>query len=97
MPGKKEATAADRIDALIAPGTHFRGEIVSRGTLRIDGWVEGKISTEGDVIIGESGLVSAQIRARNIIIAGKVKGNLIPSGRVEIATTASVEGDIQAG
>ncbi|HHV62872.1 MAG TPA: polymer-forming cytoskeletal protein [Firmicutes bacterium] len=95
MLGKKETTPADRMDTLIAPETHFRGKIISRGTLRIDGRVEGEISTEGDVVIGESGWVLAQIRARNILVAGKVKGNLMPAGRVEIATTASLEGNIQ--
>ncbi|NPV54342.1 MAG: polymer-forming cytoskeletal protein [Firmicutes bacterium] len=95
MRGKEKTTPADRIDILIAPETHFRGKIVSRGTLRIDGQVEGEISTEGDVMIGESGRVLAQIQARNILVAGKVKGNLIPAGRIEIAATASLEGNIQ--
>lgn len=96
MLGKKETTpAADRLETFIAPGTRSQGKIVSRGTLRIDGWVEGEISTEGDVVIGESGWVLAQIRARNILVAGKVKGNLKPTGRVEIASTASLDGTIQ--
>lgn len=95
MVGKEETTPADRVDAFIAPETELRGKVTSRGTLRIDGLVDGEISTDGDVVVGESGCVSAQIRARNIVVAGKVRGNLMPAGRVEIHSTASLEGGIQ--
>jgi len=95
MFGKRETVSAERIDTVMAPETHFWGKIVSRGTLRIDGQVEGEISTQGDVIVGESGRVVAQIQCRNIFIAGEVKGNVVYVGRVEIATTASLEGEVQ--
>jgi cytoskeletal protein CcmA (bactofilin family) len=83
MLNKTERVPTEKIDTLIGPETNVWGRIVCYGTLRIDGWASGEILTKKDVIIGESGVVSAKIKARNIIVAGKLKGDIIYEGCVE--------------
>ena len=82
-----------RIETVIGPNAHFRGEIVSEGGIRIDGLFEGNIETTGNLVIGESAKVIADIKANNISISGAVKGN-ITGNRVEILETGRVWGDL---
>lgn len=82
-----------RIETVIGPNAHFRGDIVSEGGIRIDGIFEGTIETTGNLVIGESAKVIAEIRANNISISGAVKGNIY-GNRVEILETGRVWGDL---
>jgi len=82
-----------RIETVIGPNAHFRGEIVSEGGIRIDGIFEGHIETTGNLVIGESAKVIADIQANNVSISGAIKGN-ISGNRVEILETGRVWGDL---
>ena len=64
------------------------------GTVRVDGFVDGVIDAEKDVIVGEGGLVTASITAANVTVAGELRGNVKASGRLEIARTGKVLGDV---
>lgn len=87
------AAPAARIETVIGPNAHFRGSLVSEGGIRIDGILEGSIETTGNLVIGESAKVIADIRANNISISGAVKGN-ISGNRVEVLETGRVWGDL---
>ncbi len=87
------AAPSSRIETVIGPNAHFRGDIVSEGGIRIDGIFEGTIETTGNLVIGESAKVIAEIRANNISISGAVKGNIY-GNRVEILETGRVWGDL---
>ncbi|MEW6662008.1 MAG: bactofilin family protein [Bacillota bacterium] len=97
MLGKKQAINVDKMDTLIGKETMIAGKITANGTLRIDGRVEGEVLSQGDVIIGEGAKVQASVQARNLLVAGELKGNVAVSGRVEMAATSKLEGDIQVG
>lgn len=92
-PAAAPAAPSARIETVIGPNAHFRGEIVSEGGIRIDGIFEGTIETTGNLVIGESAKVIADIRANNISISGAVKGNIF-GNRVEILETGRVWGDL---
>jgi len=87
------AAPSSRIETVIGPNAHFRGDIVSEGGVRIDGIFEGHIETTGNLVIGESAKVIAEIDANNISISGAIKGN-ITGNRVEILETGRVWGDL---
>jgi cytoskeletal protein CcmA (bactofilin family) len=73
----------------------IKGEITGSEALYIDGRVEGKIiMPESRVTIGRNGKVEASIQARELVIMGKVTGNLECSDRVDIRAEGSVSGDI---
>ncbi len=66
-------------------------------SLYIDGRVEGSISLAGNrVTIGRNGVVAANINAREIVVLGKVRGNLTASDRVDIRSDGSLTGDVVA-
>jgi len=73
----------------------IKGEISGSEALYIDGRVEGKITMpESRVTIGRNGKVDASIQAREVVIMGKVTGNIECSDRVDIRSEGSVSGDI---
>jgi len=92
-PQPPAPTPSARIETVIGPNAHFRGELVSEGGVRVDGIFEGTIDTTGNLVIGETAKVIADISANNISISGAVKGN-ISGNRVEILETGRVWGDL---
>ncbi|HRY28501.1 MAG TPA: polymer-forming cytoskeletal protein [Elusimicrobiota bacterium] len=82
------------METVLGMETHFQGTIRSKGSIRVDGRVEGGISAEG-VVIGESGQVQGDITAKNIVIGGKVTGNLIASAVLELQAHSQVFGDLR--
>ncbi len=88
------APEQDKVNTLIGVGTEIKGTVKATGGIRIDGRVDGEILHEGDLVVGEEGVVEATIKTRNATIAGEVKGNVEASGRVEIVSTGKLYGDI---
>ena len=73
----------------------IKGEITGSEALYIDGRVEGKITMpESRVTVGRNGKVDASIQAREVIVMGKVNGNIECSDRVDIRSEGAVSGDI---
>lgn len=73
------------------------GNVTSAGDLVIDGRVEGSIEIGNhNLTIGESAAVVADLIARDVTVAGTVKGNVLGSGKVELKKNSTVEGDITA-
>lgn len=93
LRGKKEVAYGD-IDTFISAQMEIKGEIHTKGSLRLDGRVEGRINAQGDVVLGEKGLVKGEIKAKNIIIAGSIEGNVTAAARLEISPTGKVNGDV---
>jgi cytoskeletal protein CcmA (bactofilin family) len=93
MFGKMKESDA-RMETILGPETHFQGTIRSKGSIRVDGRVEGGISAEG-VVIGETGQVQGDITAKNIVIGGKVTGNIIAANTLDLQTHSQVFGDIR--
>src|ERR1700722_18754457 len=73
----------------------IKGEISGSEALYIDGRIEGKITMpDSRVTIGRNGKVAASIQAREVVVMGKVTGNIECSDRVDIRAEGSVHGDI---
>jgi cytoskeletal protein CcmA (bactofilin family) len=83
--------------ATIGKSLIIKGEVTGSEALYIDGKVEGSINLAGNrVTIGRNGVVSANVTAREIVIIGKVRGNLNASDRVDIRNEGSLTGDVVA-
>ncbi len=82
-----------KIETIIGPNAHFRGDVQADGGVRIEGIFEGNIDITGNLVIGEGAKLIAQINANNISVSGAVKGN-ITGNRVEILETGRVWGDL---
>jgi cytoskeletal protein CcmA (bactofilin family) len=74
----------------------FKGDFSSDGAMRIDGKVEGKITTKGRLTIGKGAQVVGESSVAQAVIEGTLNGNLTASERVELASSARVTGDIRA-
>lgn len=84
----------ESIETLIGENAVFEGTIITDKVLRIDGKITGNINAYG-VIIGQKAEVIGDIKTRNIIISGIVKGNIIASEVIEALPQASITGDIK--
>jgi len=83
--------------AVICKGLYFKGEISGSESLLIDGKVEGAINIPGNrVTIGRNGQVGANIAAREIVVMGKIRGNVTASDRVDIRAEGALTGDVAA-
>ena len=83
--------------ATIGKSLVIKGEVTGSESLYIDGRVEGSINLPGNrVTVGRNGVVSANINAREVVVLGKVKGNLTASDRVDIRNEGSLTGDVVA-
>src|ERR1700734_2544206 len=94
-PRPVTTTTADQ--ATIGKSLVIKGEVTGSESLYIDGRVEGSINLSGNrVTVGRNGVVSANINAREIVVLGKVRGNLTASDRVDIRSDGSLTGDVVA-
>ncbi|TCZ76378.1 polymer-forming cytoskeletal protein [Paenibacillus albiflavus] len=81
-------------DTLIGEGTIFEGTIKSSATIRIEGTITGSIECSGDVMIGEKGNVKCNISARDVVLAGKLHGDVTTKGKIVIASTGQLYGNV---
>jgi cytoskeletal protein CcmA (bactofilin family) len=86
-----------------APGTTFIGaNITIEGTLSgsepvvVEGSVRGNVRLTGDLLVGTKARIEATVHARNITIEGKLTGDVSADERVELVSSASVDGNIKA-
>jgi cytoskeletal protein CcmA (bactofilin family) len=89
--------AIENLPARIGKTIVIRGEVKGDEDLIVDGRVEGTVSlSENRLTIGLTANVAADLSAKDILILGKVQGNLVASGRIELRAGSQVVGDIRA-
>jgi len=88
-------TAAPTEQATIGRTLVIKGEISGSESLYVDGKIEGTINlAENRVTVGRNGVVTANISAREVVIMGKVTGNVQCSDRLDIRSEGSLAGDV---
>lgn len=83
----------EKLESFIGSNTHFSGEITTKGTLRVDGNVDGNVRAEW-LIVGEKAYIKGNATASSIIVGGTVEGNILAKGIVDIKKKGKVKGDI---
>jgi len=84
------------LTAFIDEGSEMEGRYTFRGTVMLNGKFKGEITSEDTLIIGERGVVQAEIRAGQLQVSGEVTGNLRATQRIDLKRTARVYGDVEA-
>ena len=80
---------------LIEPGIELEGKLrFTSGMVRLNAHFKGEVQSQGSVVVAEQGEVEAEIHARHVSVAGKVKGVIHASERMEIREHGVVLGDI---
>lgn len=84
------------VDTILAEDIDFVGELAFNKPLMIKGKFNGTIKASGDLYVGDNAYVEARVEANVVSLKGKIKGNIFAKSRVELFSSATVEGDITA-
>ncbi|MFZ0131171.1 MAG: polymer-forming cytoskeletal protein [Desulfobacterales bacterium] len=82
--------------SLVSENISIEGELVGEENILINGRVTGAIKLKGDLVVGQSGVVEADVEADTVVIQGTVKGNVTARNHLEIQATGKMIGDITA-
>jgi cytoskeletal protein CcmA (bactofilin family) len=82
---------------LIGTGTSINGDITSNGDIRIDGILNGNLTTKGKLVVGETGKITGDISCKNADVFGYVEGMLTVSDLLSLKATSTVSGEMNIG
>ena len=99
MPFSKESLLKDHvvqddISGFLAEGTEIQGEVRFRDVLRVDGKISGKVISEKELVVGETGEVDADIDVGVLSVSGKVTGTIHVKEKLEIHPKGRVLGEV---
>lgn len=92
MMGKKNTEV--KISTLIGKGCELAGDFTAKGSVRIDGKVDGNVTVTGSLLVGAGGCINGNVSAVAVLIGGEVVGNVEAPEKAELTATAKVLGDI---
>ncbi|MFQ5656034.1 MAG: polymer-forming cytoskeletal protein [Candidatus Methylomirabilales bacterium] len=82
------------IKAFLGEGTEFKGVLSFQGTVRIDGRLEGEVVGDELLIVGEEGVIKAEVEVGSLVSSGRIEGNIRARKRVELLASSAVVGTI---
>jgi len=83
------------LNTIIGKGTVIEGTIKVQNSMRLDGRVNGSILTTDSLVVGKDGEIEGEVRAKNAIIAGHVKGQIFASGKVVLEARSVLQGEVK--
>lgn len=83
------------LNTIIGKGTVIDGIIRIQNSLRLDGKITGQILTTDSLIVGKEGEIEGEIRVKNAVIGGSVKGQIFASGKVVLEARSIVTGEVK--
>ena len=92
----RKSPGRNGLTAFIDEGSEIEGKYTFSGTVMLNGKFKGEIVSNDTLIIGEKGVINADIRAGQVLVSGEVVGNVRATERVELKRTARVFGDVEA-
>jgi cytoskeletal protein CcmA (bactofilin family) len=95
MKDKPRDLNETKLAGLIDMESEFTGDLVFKGSFRIEGFFKGTITSDSLLVIGEKGKVEADVKVGQLVINGEIRGTLQASERVEIHEKGRVFGTIQ--
>jgi cytoskeletal protein CcmA (bactofilin family) len=90
------AATGERAMSYIGPGMSITGDVVTDGTVRVEGRVEGTVRAGKAVLVGNGGEVIGDIITQDAVIGGRLRGTLVAESRLELQATCDIEGQIRA-
>ena len=82
---------------VISEGDVLVGRLEMTGNGQIMGVVDGHVTCPGELLVGSEARIRAEIEARDLVLAGRVQGNVVVRGRLKITATGRLDGDAQVG
>jgi cytoskeletal protein CcmA (bactofilin family) len=96
MFGKEGADQQAAVSSILGTGCKFSGEVDAKGTIRVDGEIDGKIISTDSVVVGKGGIVKGEIHAAHTAVSGTVEGNIFAKRKVELASGSRLIGDVES-
>lgn len=84
----------EKVVAFIGQGVEFKGTINYKGSVRIDGRLDGEIHTEGTLLVGKEAVITAKISAGSVISKGQITGDIVAKEKVLLLTSAHMDGSL---
>ncbi len=91
---KRPAAAKDGGVTILTAGCHFSGKLYCKGATRIGGTIEGEVIAEGLLIVEEDAVINASVKAEEIVVHGRVEGQISVQRKIEMCSTADVQADV---
>jgi cytoskeletal protein CcmA (bactofilin family) len=83
------------VSAFVGKGVEFKGTITYSGTVRIDGFLDGEIHTEGVLLVGEEAVITAKVTAGTIVCKGKITGDICAKEKIKLRAPAVLNGGVK--
>ena len=90
----KSGESTGSFNGFLDSGSHIRGELQFDDEFRVDGKLTGKVTSKGDLVIGEGGVVDGEINVGRVFVSGTLKGNVDASRQVEISPGGKVYAEL---
>lgn len=78
----------------LAAGTHVKGDIITQGDIRIDGTVDGSVTSKGKLVVGNTGHITGEVNCVTGHISGNLEGVISVSEMLKVQATGKLSGDI---
>ncbi len=85
----------EEVSAFVGKGVEFKGMITYNGTVRIDGFLDGEIHTDGVLLVGEEAVITAKVTAGTIVCKGKITGDICAKEKIKLRAPAIVSGGVK--
>lgn len=85
----------EAVVAFVGKGVEFKGMITYSGTVRIDGFLDGEIHTEGTLLVGEEAVLTAKVSAGTIVCMGKITGDVVAKEKIKLLAPAVLNGGVK--
>jgi cytoskeletal protein CcmA (bactofilin family) len=96
-PAGDETPAPKSAPTVVGPRARIVGDLSGEENVLVQGRVEGSIRVAGgEIAVGPGGEVEGEIRARTVVIGGKVRGEIVAEEKAELLASAFVQGKVQA-
>lgn len=87
--------ARDEINAFLGAGTNYQGKLNFQGAVRIDGNFQGEVASDGTLVVGQEALVEGQVCVGQLVLSGKIRGEVEAKDKVVLHKTANMQGNIR--
>lgn len=90
----RKSEAMGELNGFLDAGSRIEGDLFFQDTFRVDGSLVGKVTSQGDLIVGRESTVQGEIEVRRLFVSGVVRG-VVRAERIEISPGARVEADVE--
>lgn len=95
MANKKEQSSTEDV-SILSSGVKIEGKFYSDGNVRIDGEIKGEVTVNGNLTLGDSSVITGDIKAKNVNLSGNVEGAVHAAEKLVLDSKSSLKGDLFA-